>query len=386
MEAIERIKCPKCGAEIDVNAALFHEFEGKMEANYTDRLKTEREKIRQEVSKESEGALKTLQESLKEKSAQVSELNKTKAEIARLELEKNELQDKINAEKDAELAVKLKAQKEEQKAFLKTEQERIKKEADEENQQKMAELQKQLDDQKALATEMKRKAEQGSMQLQGEVQELAIENILKDTFRYDEILEVPKGVKGADVIQKVKNNLGAEVGIIVYESKRTKNFGKDWISKLKSDGDLVKADICVLITEVLPEGIERVGQIDGVWVCTFNEFKGVALLLRDSLVKISMANDTQTNKGEKMQMLYDYLTGKEFSAQFRVIIEGFGDLQKGYLDERNRMEKIWKKREKQLEQILLNANYFVGSIKGIAGASLPEFSAISNDTLFLEED
>ncbi|GHV21067.1 hypothetical protein FACS189494_05900 [Spirochaetia bacterium] len=379
MKAMERIKCPSCGVEIDVNAVLLHEFEDKMNADYSNRLKTEKEKIRLEVSKESEDALKTLQESLKEKSAQVIELNKTKAEITRLELEKNELQDKIRAEKDAELANRLKAQREEQQKFLLAEQQRIKKEADTENQKKLAELQKQLDDQKALATEMKRKAEQGSMQLQGEVQELAIENILKDTFRYDEILEVPKGVNGADVIQKVRNNIGAEVGIIVYESKRTKTFGKDWISKLQSDGDLVNADIRVLVTEVLPQGIERVGQIDGVWVCTFNEFKGVALLLRDSLIKISEMADTQTNKGEKMQMLYDYLTGKEFSAQFRVIIEGFSDLQKSYLDEKNRMEKIWKTREKQLEQILLNANYFLGSIKGIAGASITDLPLIGND-------
>ncbi|MDR0876881.1 MAG: hypothetical protein LBN21_02425, partial [Treponema sp.] len=117
MEAIERVKCPNCGAEIDVNAVLFHEVEDKMEAHYTNRIKNEREKIRQEISKESEGALKTLQESLKEKSAQVMELNKTKAENARLELEKNELKDKINAEKDAELIQKLKMQKEEQRVF-----------------------------------------------------------------------------------------------------------------------------------------------------------------------------------------------------------------------------------------------------------------------------
>jgi hypothetical protein len=186
-------------------------------------------------------------------------------------------------------------------------------------------------------------------------------------------------------VQKVKNNFGVEAGIIAYESKRTKAFGNDWIGKLKADGALVKADICVLVTEALPPGIDKVGQMEGVWICTFNEFKGVALLLRDSLIKISAASDTQTNKGEKMQMLYDYLTGKEFSAQFRVIIEGFSDLQKGYLDEKNRMEKIWKTREKQLEQILLNANYFVGSIKGIAGASLPELSLISRDTPLLED-
>jgi hypothetical protein len=388
MQSIEKIKCPKCGAEIDVNAVMLHDFEEKMKDEYAGRLqaevKSEREKIRQEVSKETEVALKTLQDSLKEKSEQVAELNKTKSQLARLEIEKNELQDKINAEKDAELNQKLKAQKEAQQAILRAEQERIKRETEEENRLKVAELQKQLDDQKKLAAEMQRKAEQGSMQLQGEVQELAIENILRDTFRYDEILEVPKGKNGADVIQKVKNNLGAEIGVIVYESKRTKTFDEKWIGKLKSDGALVKSDICVLVTEVLPKGIDRVGQMEGVWICAFADFKGVALLLRDSLIKISAANDTQTNKGEKMQMLYDYLTGKEFSAQFNTIIAGFSEIQRGYLAERNSMEKMWAAREKQLEKIFLNANSFVGSIQGIAGASIPELSTIGNDTPLLE--
>jgi hypothetical protein len=253
---------------------------------------------------------------------------------------------------------------------------------------KLDELRKKLEDQTALAEEMKRRAEQGSMQLQGEVQELAIEDILKDTFRFDIIEPVPKGIIGADVIQKVYNNAGNEAGIIAYESKRTKAFGKDWISKLKDDGGRVKADICVLVTETLPEDVDRIGQKDGVWICTFAEFKGLALVLRDSIVKISEAYASQTNKGEKMQMLYDYLTGKEFSSQFMAIIEGFTDLQKGYLDERNRMEKIWKTREKQLEKILLNTNSFIGSIKGIAGNSIPEMLVIegNNTQILLEND
>jgi len=214
------------------------------------------------------------------------------------------------------------------------------------------------------------------MQLQGEVQELAIEDILRDTFRFDIIEPVPKGITGADVIQRIRNNVGYEVGIIAYESKRTKAFGKDWLSKLKEDGARVKADICVLVTDALPEDIERMGQKEGVWICTFAGFKGLALVLRDSIIRVSEAYSSQTNKGEKMQMLYDYLTGKEFSSHIMAILEGFGDLQKGYLEERSRMEKIWKTREKQLEKILLNTNSFIGSIKGIAGSSLAEIPII----------
>jgi len=401
MNTVDKIKCPNCGAGIDVNVALSHEIEEKLKIEYTaqnkkhlveieklqkekeeievtilkekekeyeNRLQTEKERIRKEIVKESEDGFKVLEQSLKEKSEQVIELNKTKAELEKIKLEKAEIEYKITAQKEAELSVK-----------LINERERIKKEVTEENAFKIDELQKKLKDQTALAEEMKRKAEQGSMQLQGEVQELAIEDILKDTFRFDIIEPVPKGINGADVIQKVYNNTGNEVGIIAYESKRTKTFGKDWIGKLKEDGGRVKADLCVLVTETLPEDVERIGHKDGVWICTFAEFKGLALVLRDSIVRVSEAFNSQTNKGEKMQMLYDYLTGKEFFSQIMTIVEGFNDLQKGYYEERNRMEKIWKTREKQLEKILLNTNGFLGSIKGIAGSSFQEIPMIEGN-------
>jgi hypothetical protein len=410
MNTVEKIKCPNCGTVIDVNTALSREIEDQLkieydvqsknhlaeieklqkekseietsiikqkEKEYAKRLQTEKEKLREEIGRESEEGLKVLQKSLKEKSDQVIEFNKTKAELEKIKLEKNEIESRITSQKDAELSIK-----------IQNERERIKKEVTEENALKIDELRKKLDDQTALAEEMKRKAEQGSTQFQGEIQELAIEDILRDTFRFDVIEPVPKGISGADVIQKVYNKTGNEAGVIAYESKRTKAFGKEWIGKLKEDGARVKADICVLVTETLPDDIERIGQKDGVWICTFAEFKGLALVLRDSIVRVSEAYSSQTNKGEKMQMLYDYLTGKEFSSQCSAIIEGFSDLQKGYIDERNKMERIWKTREKQLEKILLNTNGFIGSIKGISGNLLLETSIIdrSGTRALLESD
>ena len=215
---------------------------------------------------------------------------------------------------------------------------------------KIKELEKQLDDQKKLAEEMKRKAEQGSMQLQGEVQELALEEILKSLFPFDVIEEVGKGVKGADVIHRVRNRMGTECGTILYESKRTKTFSNEWTNKLKSDAVAIKADVCIIVTEALPEGVEKIGQKDGVWICTFNDFKGLVMVLRESLVKINEAYSSQTNKGEKMQMLYDYLTSTEFRLQVGAIIEGFTDLQNSYVQEKRAMERIWKQREKQLKR------------------------------------
>jgi hypothetical protein len=250
---------------------------------------------------------------------------------------------------------------------------------------KIKEKDKIIEDQKRLTEEMKRKQEQGSMQLQGEVQELAIEEILRSVFPFDEISEVPKGISGADVIQKVRSRFGQEVGKIVFESKRTKTVSNEWIQKLKSDAVLVKADICVLITEAMPEGIEKIGQKEGVWICSFNDFKGLVMVIRESLIKINEAFSSQINKGEKMQMLYDYLMSNEFLMQVGAIVDGFSELQKGYIQERNAMERIWKQREKQLEKVLLNTNHFIGSIQGIAGNSITIKQINEQDSLILEE-
>jgi len=221
--------------------------------------------------------------------------------------------------------------------------------------------------------------------LQGEVQELAMEEMLRSTFPFDEISEVPKGRSGADVIQKVRNRFGQEVGKIVFESKRTKAFSNEWIQKLKSDAVLVKADVCILITEAMPEGVEKIGQKDGVWICSFNDFKGLVMVIRESLIKINEVFSSQANKGEKMQMLYDYLMSNEFLMQVGAIIDGFTELQRCYTQERNTMERIWKQREKQLEKVMLNTNHFVGSIQGIAGNSIAIKQVNELDSLMLEE-
>lgn len=231
---------------------------------------------------------------------------------------------------------------------------------------------------------MRRKAEQGSMQLQGEVQELALEEILNSLFPYDQISEVGKGAKGADVIHTVKNKLGADCGKILYESKRTKSFSNEWVNKLKADAISTKADICIIVSEALPEGVDRIGQKDGVWICTFYDLKGLVTVLRESLIKLNEAYSSQTNKGEKMQMLYDYLISNEFRLQVGAIIEGFTDLHNNYVQEKRAMERIWKHREKQLEKVLLNTNHFIGSIKGIAGSSIPDLKQIGSGDNILE--
>ena len=243
---------------------------------------------------------------------------------------------------------------------------------------KLKELEKQLEDQRKLAEEMKRRAEQGSMQLQGEVQELLLEELLSDHFPYDHIGEVGKGVEGADCIQIVRNHIGQDCGKIIFESKRTKAFNNGWIEKLKADMRNKQADVAILVTQVYPKEMTCFGEKDGVWICSFSEVIALTSALRHTIIRIADTKKSEENKGEKMQMLYSYLTGIEFRQQIETIVEGFLSLKNSISKERIQMEKIWKEREKQLERVLLSTSGMYGSIKGIAGASIGEIPLLED--------
>jgi hypothetical protein len=256
---------------------------------------------------------------------------------------------------------------------------------DTEYQLKVKELEKQLDDQKKLAEEMKRKAEQGSMQLQGEVQELILEELLRNYFPFDLISEVGKGVRGADCVQTVRNQFGQECGRIIYESKRTATFGADWIDKLKKDMRGIGVDVAVIVTQCYPKGMDCFGEKDGVWICSFDEVKAVSYILRDGIIKLSNLVKSQDNKGDKMHLLYDYLTSSEFSEQWKAIREGYMSMRLSIQKERDAMEKMWKSREKQLDKVLLNAAHIKGSIEGIAGSDTIQLNLTDDeDALLLE--
>jgi len=196
---------------------------------------------------------------------------------------------------------------------------------------------------------------------------LLLEELLRLAFPYDTITEVGKGVRGADCIQSVKNNFGLECGRIIYESKRTKDFGGDWIEKLKADMRSQGADVAVLVTQAMPKDMSQFGEKDGVWICSFSEVKAVSFMLRDAIIKIFNAAKTQDNKGDKMHLLYNYLTSSEFAEQWKAIREGFMGMKISIQKERDMMERLWKAREKQLDKVLLNAAHIRGSVDGIAG-------------------
>jgi hypothetical protein len=248
-----------------------------------------------------------------------------------------------------------------------------------EYQLKMKEMEKQLEDQKKLVDEMKRKAEQGSMQMQGEVQELLLENLLRGSFPFDVIVEVGKGVRGADCIQTIRNQFGQECGKIIYESKRAQHFSIEWIEKLKSEMRTQGADVAVIVTQSMPKDMDQFGEKDGVWICSFAEVRALAHILRDSIIKIYNTSRSQENKGDKMHLLYDYLTGREFAEQWKAIREGFLSMRMSIQKERDAMERIWKAREKHLEKVLLNAAHIRGSIEGIAGQDSIDLNLLEDE-------
>lgn len=237
----------------------------------------------------------------------------------------------------------------------------------------IAELKTQLD-------EALRKANQGSVQRQGEIQELEIINILQALYVHDTISQSKKGVNAADILQIVKLQNGTECGKIYYESKNTRAWSNDWIPKLKQDNLKAKADILVLVSNVLPKGIEKYAIHEGVWVCSFNDIKELSTVLRFALIKLHAVSVVQTGKGNKMELLYSYLTSEEFKNVFESIIDGFKKLQDGHNSEKIKTQRMWKERELMLDQILVNSIEFYSEIRGIAGSVIPEVKMLETST------
>lgn len=395
-----KIKCPNCGTLIDIDEALNHQAEEKYKKEFEEKyrnsasefqkakeaLALQLREFEEKKAKENELFQKRLEQKLEEEKIKITQEQQSKLkEEYELSLQKLEAENAARKEENQalknqrlELLKKEEALEEDKKNFeLKLQEQRkavkeelelkIKQEKDSEIDLLKKEFKIREEQQAKLIDEMKRKAEQGSMQLQGEILELALEGLLKEAFPFDLIEEVGKGVRGADCIQTVRNNFGQPCGKIIYESKRTKDFSNDWIEKLKADMRAQNADIAVIVTQAMPKDMEQFGEKNGIWICTYQEVRALAHVLRNSILKVFAVTKSQENKGDKMQLLYDYLTSNEFSEQWKAIREGFLSMKHSIDTERNAMEKLWKAREKQLEKILLNASHISGSIEGIAG-------------------
>ena len=379
------IKCPNCGHQFEPNEAIREEVEKELRSKAADWQKKKNEEFQTKFEIEKNNLQKTLEESLRKNIAgdfenklrQLEQNNKENEEKLKLSRRKEadflrKEQELKNKEAEIDITVQKQLQKDREKLSedIRKIEEQKGAAKETEYQLKVKELEKQLDDQKKLAAEMRRKSEQGSMQLQGEVQELALEEMLKAAFPFDVISEVGKGVRGADCIQTVRNNFGQECGKIIFESKRTKDFSGDWIEKLKADMRSQGADVAVIVTQALPKDMDNFGEKNGVWICSFSEVKPIVQMLRDGIIKISGALKNQENRSDKMHILYDYLTSREFAGQWQAIREGFMSMKLSIQKERDAMEKMWKAREKHLEKVLLNAAHVRGSIEGISGADV----------------
>ncbi|NQT71652.1 MAG: DUF2130 domain-containing protein [Chloroflexi bacterium] len=392
--AEDTIKCPNCGFVIPISEALTHQIQDRlkieMEAGVKKReaellekerklsqaragideqvairLKAEMTKIQAQAAQKAEEKVKVELEDLK---VQVTEKEKKIAEAQKLELEirkrQRELEEKEKAQ-ELEFARKLDAEKD------KIKQESMK-QFSEEHRLKDAEREKTIKDLQLALEEAQRKASQGSMQLQGEVLELDLENLLRSSFPFDEIKEVPKGIRGADVIQDVYDSTHKPCGTILWEAKRTKNWSDAWIQKLKDDQREIGADIAVIITEAMPKDTENLSLMNGVWVTRHSLAIGLATAIRQQLIEVTFARQGAAGKGEKMEVLYEYLSGPEFRQRIEAIVETFTMMNAQLDREKRAMTKIWKEREKQIERITLNTANMYGAMRGIIGASLPE--------------
>lgn len=339
-------------------------------------LKSERARVIEEESKKAKQAAATeldnkarelveLQEVLKVRNAKLAEAQAAQAELIK---KQRELDD---AKRELELTVEKRVQE-----GLGDVREKAKREAEEGLKLKVMEKDQTIASMQQKIEELKQKAEQGSQQLQGEVQELELENLLRAKFPFDSIEPVPKGEFGGDALQRVVSQSGQASGTILWESKRTKSWSDGWLVKLREDQRTAKADISVIVSQVLPKGVEAFDVIDGVWVTSPRAALPVATVLRHTLLQVSMARQATEGQQTKTEMIYQYLTGPRFRHRVEAIVEAFSTMQEDLDKERKAIMKQWAKREEQIERVMGATVGMYGDLQGIAGKSLQEIEGL----------
>jgi len=412
----QTIKCPECGTQIPLTEALTGQIEQSIrlkyeteaaakEKDYQAKLKeiqrqtkeleakgqaideqvaeqvkakqkaiaeTERKKILAEQSEQT----KALQEELEEKNKKISEVNRKELEFLKKQRELEEKSEQLELEVERKLSGERKKISEE-----------AGKKAAEENMLKMREKDDQLAAMKKQIDELKRKAEVGSQEAQGEALEEELQEYLERTFPIDKFEEIKKGARGADILQTVHNSTGKECGTILWESKNTKDFQKSWIEKFKKDQQEANADIAVLMSVALPSGIDSFDMYDGVWVTDYKSLKGLVTALRQGLIEIARQKLITTGQDSIKDVLYQYITGQEFKMRIRAVVEAFQRMNIELDKEQRAMARIWNSREKQIATVIENVAGIHGSIEGLVGGqkALPEVETLSLDTITEEE-
>lgn len=405
----QKIKCPQCGNEISIDDALSHQLQEELRHEFNEKQKvkdleiTEKEKVlaekekqietgcqnlsqivaervaqgvkvkeveintkaKEEADKEKAGEVEALKEILKQKDTKLDELRKDQVEIMK---EKQKFEDEKKA-------FDLDMMKKEQEITQKVSQE-VTGQLGDKYKLQIAEKDKKLSDAEKAIDNLTRKLQQGSQQSQGEILEVELEELLRQTFIYDDILPVPKGDNGADVIQRVKNNFGKVCGTIVWESKRTKNWTDTWIPKLKDDKRREKADLAVIVSIVMPEDIKTFGLRDGVMVVNFNSVIALTTILRSQLIDLSDARTSGEDRGKKSEIVYNYLTSNDFKQRIEVWLEYFTSRQKELNTEKAYFTKKWEKEEKSMQKVYLNTAGIYGDLQGLIGTALPKIEML----------
>lgn len=366
--------CPNCKKKVKISQAIKHQFQESILADAEVKHKEELEKLKVELEDKAEKRVKEELE-LKFKDSQ-NELSETKEQSRQLREQLLELTKQLRLLKQKDEERELDMQK---KLSLEREkiQEDIVKIEKEKSSLEIAEIRKQLDDTKKALEDAQRKAAQKSQQLQGEILELELEKILRDSFPNDNIESVAKGISGADVRQIVRSPKGFICGSILWESKRTKEWSDKWLVKLKEDLRAQKANIPVIVSTVLPkEARDGFGIKEGVCICSPQLILPIATILRRNLLDVGYQKAVSANREEKKDLLFNYVTNHEFQQQVERIIEAYREGKNQILKERMAFEKSWKQREVQLERIILSTANIVGSMQGRIGASMPQIKGL----------
>lgn len=369
----DQIICPHCKKVIPLTEALSQQIKEKYQKFYKIRLAEERQKIEEQLKQQLGKKIKEeLALELKDKTNELEELRQEKKNLQEQQLELNKLIRQLRSENEKN---RLEMEKK-----LALEQEKIRQEEEkrlnQEYKLKILEKDKKLADALKLVEEYKRKIEQGSQQLQGEVLELELENILRKEFPQDEIKEVPKGMTGADLIQIVRNNYRRPCGLIIWELKRTKAWSDGWLVKLKEDQRKVKADIAVLISKVLPEEVKNFSQINGVWIGDYDSIYSLALILRKTLIEIAVVKSSIVGRQDKKEVLWNYLTSIEFKQRIEAFYDAYSQIKEDLKKEQEWFRRKWAKEDKNISQLADSILGVHGDLQGIIGKSLPEIKGL----------
>jgi hypothetical protein len=373
------IQCPGCGRTIPISEAIAarirQEVEASLREEHDRNLRGAVEQARAQTQAQFERTVADLSNQVAEQRRKADEAQNRELALLKRTREMEERERGL----DLEVARRVDVEK-------KQVEEELRRIAAEHYSLKLKEKDSQIDDLKALLEEARRKSEQGSQERQGEVLELDLEEALEHTFPQDVIRPVPKGIRGADLIQEVRDAALQPCGTIIWESKNTRQWSQSWLQKLKDDQRAAGASLAILVSVALPEEVRSFGLADGVWVSSVSCYLALAMALREQLIRVAFARKAGQGMHEKMESLYAYLSGDEFRQRVEASVETFRVMQDQLARERRAMEKLWKEREKQIERLVVNTVGMYGSIRGIIGAKLPEIPALDLESIAAPEE